>query len=151
YPTDLLYGVLSVVNQFGSVLRERGQEYRNSQVGKVLSTQIDAVYRGINERERTILNVVLNSLEELASTLRDLDENLTDANGAGAKPNGHDTKAAKANGHGASGHGANGQSTNGQSANGQSANGQSANETAAKKNGAKRPRRPASAVPDGKQ
>ena len=126
YPSDLIYGVLSVVNQFGSVLRERGQEYRNSQVGKLLGTQIDAMYRGINERERVILNVVLNSLKELANTLRDLDENLTGTNGAApkgndAKPNGHDTKAEDANGH------------------------------STKKNGAKRSRRPAKSSAEGKQ
>jgi hypothetical protein len=106
YPTDLLFGVLSLVNQFGSVLRERGQEYRNSQVGKLLNDQIGNMYRGINERERTILNVVLSSLDELASTIRNLDEDLQapgEANGAGVngsgnKPNGHGAKAA-ADGH----------------------------------------------------
>lgn len=106
YPTDLLFGVLSVVNQFGSVLRERGQEYRNSQVGKLLNSQIGNMYRGINERERTILNVVLSSLDELASTIRNLDQELqapdaangASANGSGKKPNGHDVKAA-ADGH----------------------------------------------------
>jgi hypothetical protein len=117
--SDLFYGVLSVVNQFGSVLRERGQEYRSSPVGQVLGAQIDAMYRGVNERERIILDVVLKSIEDLANTLRDLDENITGmnggaANGNGAKPNGH---AAKANGS-VNGHGA-------------------------KKNGARRPRRAA--------
>jgi hypothetical protein len=81
HQTDLLYGVLSVVNQFGSVLRERGQEYRNSNVGKVLSAQIESMYSGINERERNILDVVLTSLDQLATTIRKLDENLNNANG----------------------------------------------------------------------
>jgi hypothetical protein len=107
YPTDLLFGVLSVVNQFGSVLRERGQEYRNSQVGKLLNSQIGNMYRGINERERAILNVVLSSLDELANTIRNLDEDLqapdaaggASANGSGNKPDGHGVKAAAADGH----------------------------------------------------
>jgi len=107
YPTDLLFGVLSLVNQFGSVLRERGQEYRNSQVGKLLNNQIGNMYRGINERERTILNVVLSSLDELAGTIRNLDEDLqtpneangASANGSGNKPNGDAGRAAAANGH----------------------------------------------------
>jgi hypothetical protein len=107
YPTDLLFGVLSVVNQFGSVLRERGQEYRNSQVGKLLNNQIGNMYRGINERERTILNVVLSSLDELANTIRNLDEDLhapneangASVNGSGTKPNGHGVKATAGNGH----------------------------------------------------
>jgi hypothetical protein len=100
YPTDLLYGVLSVVNQFGGVLRERGQEYRTSRVGKLLREQIENMYRGINERERNILDVVLTSLDELASTIRNLDADLhgpngSSANGNGAKPpgaNGPDVK-----------------------------------------------------------
>jgi hypothetical protein len=87
YPTDLLYGLLSVVNQFGGVLRERGQEYRKSAVGKVLSSQIENMYRGINDRERNILEIVLTSLDQIATTIRKLDENLN--NGAA---NGHDMK-----------------------------------------------------------
>jgi hypothetical protein len=97
YPTDLLYGVLAVVTQFGGVLRERGQEYRNSQVGKLLSAQIESMYRGINERERNILDVVLTSLDELVSTIRSLDEDLNGPNGNGAKGNG--AKPPGANGH----------------------------------------------------
>jgi hypothetical protein len=100
YPTDLLYGVLSVVNQFGGVLRERGQEYRTSRVGKLLGEQIENMYRGINERERNILDVVLTSLDALASTIRNLDADLhgpngSSTNGNGAKPpgaNGHDVE-----------------------------------------------------------
>lgn len=93
YPTDLLYGLLSVVNQFGGVLRERGQEYRTSRVGKLLGERIETMYRGINERERNILDVVLTSLDELASTIRNLDADLhgpngSSANGNGAKPPG---------------------------------------------------------------
>ena len=99
-PTDLLYGVLSVVNQFGGVLRERGQEYRTSRVGKLLGEQIENMYRGINQRERNILDVVLTSLDALASTLRNLDADLhgpngSSTNGNGAKPpgaNGHDVE-----------------------------------------------------------
>jgi hypothetical protein len=34
------------------------------------------MYRGISERERTILDVVLASLDQMAKTIRDLDENL---------------------------------------------------------------------------
>jgi hypothetical protein len=97
YPTDLLYGVLSVLNQFGGVLRERGQEYRSSPVGKVLGEQIGAMYRGVNERERNVLDIILTSIDGLASTLRTLDADLNAANGAGAPKNG--AGAASANGH----------------------------------------------------
>jgi hypothetical protein len=97
YPTDLLYGVLSVVNQFGGVLRERGQEYRTSRVGKLLGEQIENMYSGINKRERNILDVVLTSLDELASTIRNLDADLHGPNGSSA--NGNGASAPGANGH----------------------------------------------------
>ena len=97
YPTDLLYGFLSVLDQFGGVLRERGQEYRNSPVGKVLGEQIGAMYRGINEREKNVLDVILTSIDGLASTLRTLDAGLNATNGAGPSKNG--TAANGANGH----------------------------------------------------
>lgn len=99
YPTDLLYGVLSVVSQFGGVLRERGQEYRKSSVGQILGERIGDMYRGINERERNILDVVLASLDEIAGTLRGLDADLNGA--AAAKANGNGPAAA--NGHAAKG------------------------------------------------
>ena len=97
YPTDLLYGVLSVLNQFGGVLRERGQEYRNSPVGKILGEQIGAMYRGVNEREKNVLNVILTSIDGLASTLRNLDTDLNATNGAGTPE--HRASANGANGH----------------------------------------------------
>ena len=84
----MLYGLLSVVNQFGGVLRERGQEYRKSGVGKLLNAQIENIYRAVNERERTVLNVVLTSLDELASTIRNLDADLNGPDGGVAKKNG---------------------------------------------------------------
>jgi hypothetical protein len=80
-PTDLLYGVLSIVGQFGGVLRERGQEYRNSRVGKQLGAQIESMYRGINEREKNILDVVLTSLDELANSIHELHAGLNGTNG----------------------------------------------------------------------
>jgi hypothetical protein len=80
-PTDLLYGVLAIVDQFGGVLRERGQEYRNSRVGKQLGAHIENMYRGINEREKNILDVVLTSLDELATTIHELHADLNGANG----------------------------------------------------------------------
>lgn len=97
YPTDLLYGLLSVVNQFGGVLRERGQEYRKSGVGKLLGAQIENIYRAVNERERNVLDVVLTSLDELASTIRNLDADLNGPDGGVAKKNG--AKMPGGNGH----------------------------------------------------
>ncbi len=95
FPMDMLYGLLAVISQFGGVLRERGQEYRNSQPGQVLGQQIDKMYRGVNDREKAVLDVLLTSLDGLARTIHDLDESLNEMSGG-------------ANGHGTNGHGPNG-------------------------------------------
>jgi len=75
-PTDYVYGVLSVLEQFGSVIKERGREFRNSEDGRRLKAGLDSVYRGLEERERTTLQVVLTSLDGLLSTIADLDKSL---------------------------------------------------------------------------
>jgi hypothetical protein len=101
FPTDLLYGLLSIVNQFGGVLRERGQEYRKSRAGQMLGAQIEHIYRNVNEREKSILDVMLASIDELANTILELHADLDgtnggDTNGAGMEPpraNGHSQKA----------------------------------------------------------
>jgi hypothetical protein len=91
FPLDMLYGMFSLVSQFGGVLRERGQEYRNSSAGKVLGTQIEKIYRGVDEREKGILDVIMTSLDGLARAMRDLDESVNKANGHDA-PNRNDTR-----------------------------------------------------------
>lgn len=75
-PIDLLYGVLSVISQFGGVLRERGQEYRNSRAGTLLGVQIEKIYSGVNEREKNILDVLASSLGNLAVAIHKLDDGL---------------------------------------------------------------------------
>ncbi len=61
----------------------------------MLGRQIDKMYRGVNDREKAVLNVLLTSLDGLARTIHDLDESLNEMNGG-------------ANDHGANGHGPNG-------------------------------------------
>ena len=75
-PLDLLYGVLSVIGQFGGVLRERGQEYRNSRAGTMLGAQIEKMYSTVSEREKNILDVMASSLNTLAVAIRELDDGL---------------------------------------------------------------------------
>ena len=57
HAVDMLYGVLSIVSQFGSVLRERGQEYRKSGAGAALGGRIEKIYAEVNESERSVLDV----------------------------------------------------------------------------------------------
>ena len=75
-PSDNLFGVLSVIDQFGSVIRERGREFRESEEGRKLKASIDGAYSGLEERERATLQVVLSSLDGLLQTIQDLDASL---------------------------------------------------------------------------
>ena len=74
--TDYVFGFLSVLDQFGSVIRERGREFRDSEEGRNLKAGLDDFYRGLEERERTTLQVVLSSLDSLLTTITELDHNL---------------------------------------------------------------------------
>ena len=86
---DYVYGFLSVLDQFGSVIRERGREFRESEEGRQLKAGLDGFYRTLEDRERTTLQVVLTSLDGLLSTIADIDKSLDGAprsngnNGAG--------------------------------------------------------------------
>ena len=44
-----------MIDQFGSVIRERGREFRESEEGRKLKTSIDGAYNGLEERERATL------------------------------------------------------------------------------------------------
>ena len=89
--TDYVYGLLSVLDQFGGVIRERGREFRESQEGQALTAGLDGVYRNMEERERATLQVVLSSLDGLLTTLADLNRSLdTDpAQNGNGTANGH--------------------------------------------------------------
>jgi hypothetical protein len=74
--TDYVFGVLSVLDQFGSVIRERGREFRDSEEGRQLRAGLEGLYRNLEERERATLQVVLSSLDGLLATIADIDESL---------------------------------------------------------------------------
>jgi hypothetical protein len=73
---DYIYGLLSVLDQFGSLIRERGREYRESEEGQQLRAGLDDVYRRLEDQERATLQVVLNSLDGLLATLTDIHKSL---------------------------------------------------------------------------
>jgi len=73
HTVDLLYGFLSVVSQFGGVLRERGQEYRRSRAGAALGARLEKIYAEVNGGERRVLDVLTSSLDTLAVALREIE------------------------------------------------------------------------------
>ena len=82
FASDLLFGLLSVIDQFSGVLRERGLEYRNSSDGQRLAGQLEGFYRDLGEREKKMVQAALVSIDGLAKTIRDLDASINTANGA---------------------------------------------------------------------
>ena len=87
HAVDVLYGVLSIVSQFGSVLRERGQEYRKSGAGAALGGRIEKIYAEVSESERSVLDVLTTSLGTLAAALREIEGGLNgeQTRGAGSR------------------------------------------------------------------
>jgi hypothetical protein len=93
---EVLYGIMSILGQFGTLLRERGKEFRNSEEGKQLAQRVETLYTSLDEQQKRTLEVVLLSLDQLIEVVRECDKRLQ----AASHVNGHGT-------------GANGSGTNG--------------------------------------
>lgn len=89
---DMLFGLISLIDQFGSVLRERGQEYRKSEDGRALSDRFEGIFARLDQREQDFLSTLLNSMDGLIRTVRDIDNRLSNSNGED-KAHGHDKEA----------------------------------------------------------
>lgn len=85
YASDLFFGFLSILDQFGGVLRERGREYRKSREGRRLGADLEGIYAGLGAREKEMLGALLSSLDGLTRTIRELDEGLNGHNGVNGR------------------------------------------------------------------
>jgi hypothetical protein len=97
--------VLSIVNQFSGVLRERGREFRKGGDGGRVKTELEGLYAKLGKREKNLVLMTLLSLDEMTRKIRDLDQGLNET----ARPNGR-----HANGHDAGGHRAEGSAPDGE-------------------------------------
>jgi len=70
---DVLFGLVSLVDQFGSVLKERGKDFRQTPEGRRLDTQLTEVYQGLGAREKEVLDVVLATVNDILARLRSID------------------------------------------------------------------------------
>ena len=86
--SDIVYGFISVMDQFGSVLLERGKEYRRSERGQKVTKSIDALFKELDHKQREVLNIVLSSMDGVLKTMQELNANLeqTGNNENGAPP-----------------------------------------------------------------
>lgn len=91
--TDMLFGLVSLIDQFGSVLRERGREYRQSEDGRQLGDRVDGLFQRLDRREQDFLSSLLTSMDGLVKAVRDIDDRLNED-----RPNGHDQEDDQAHG-----------------------------------------------------
>lgn len=90
--SDLIYGVLSLVDQFGSVLKERGKEYRGSPRGRQVSKDMGRLISALSEAERESVGLAVTSIENLLKTIAQVNRSLeqqargVNGNGAGKRP-----------------------------------------------------------------
>lgn len=89
-PLDLLYGLISIVDQFGSVLKERGKEYRASAKGQKLAGNLNGVLSALDQTQRDALRTALDSLDGLVKVI--------DSAKQDTAPNGKPPSAAPRNG-----------------------------------------------------
>lgn len=85
--SDILFGFLSILDQFGSVLHERGKEYRNSERGRSLEKTMSGVLTGLDQTQRDTLDLMLKSLDRLVQVIEEIntgfEENNNGHNGRG--------------------------------------------------------------------
>jgi len=66
---DVLYGLISIVDQFGSVLKERGKEYRASAKGQKLAEDLSGMLSALDQTQQDALRVTLDSLDGLVKVI----------------------------------------------------------------------------------
>lgn len=92
--TDMMYGFLSILDQFGSVLVERGKEYRNSEHGKEVAKTVEGILSGLDNAQKEAISSTIASLDGLLRAIQSYNAGFTSSNGNGGNGNG----AVKGNG-----------------------------------------------------
>ncbi len=99
---DILFGVISILDQFGSVLRERGKEYRISRDGQELERKLEDLYQNLDRQQKDTIEVMLHSMDQIVKFLREADRNLSQVHNrtvnGHVQTNGHGMAKKKANG-----------------------------------------------------
>jgi hypothetical protein len=104
--SDLLYGLLSILDQFGGVLRERGREFRRSRSGEQVRSGVEGLYKSLGSGERDVLNVIATALDGLGTMVTDLQRSLDAPNGSNGTARRTEERHERAHAHRTNGHGA---------------------------------------------
>ncbi|HSF08479.1 MAG TPA: hypothetical protein VLA60_03635, partial [Nitrospirales bacterium] len=96
---------ISILDQFGTVLRERGKEYRTSSDGQELERKLEDLYQNLDRQQKDTIEVMLHSMDQMVKFLREADRNLSQVHdkpmNGHVQTNGHGMAKKKANGTGA--------------------------------------------------
>ena len=81
YAMDLVYGMLSIIDQFGGVLRERGRQYRRTQGERRPGNVASRARRNGNARKDEAMQTAVRMLDGLLKAVRNMDRSLHEENG----------------------------------------------------------------------
>lgn len=76
--SEVLYGLASIVDQFGGVLLERGREFQRTREGRQLRSALENLYENLGSREKDLLAFIASALDDMVNTIRDLNRDLND-------------------------------------------------------------------------
>lgn len=68
--SDIVFGLISILDQFGSVLSERGKEYRDSDRGQQISKHLGDLMTELDKRQQEALAMTLASLDTLLGVMQ---------------------------------------------------------------------------------
>lgn len=80
--SDMVLGLLSLVDQFGSALRERGSEYRKTEKGRGLIGALDELTGGFTKKQQALFENAVTGLDRLLTTMQKLNESLESSRNA---------------------------------------------------------------------
>jgi hypothetical protein len=81
YAMDLLYGMLSVLDQFGGVLRERGRQYRRVQGHPKPRRESNGANGNGKAHEEQVLQNAVVLLDRMLRAVKSADQTLNQSNG----------------------------------------------------------------------
>lgn len=82
--SDLLYGLFSIIDQFGHVLSEKGREYRKTDKGRQMETLFNDVFDELGIQQKKSFDFLFSSFDDLIGLLR----SYNNGNGSNGKTNG---------------------------------------------------------------
>ncbi len=85
---DIIFGFISLIDQFSSVLIERGREFRNSRQGRKIEGEMENLISELDKKQKDAVNVLISSLDGVIKAINTYNDQL------GAGSNGHNGNGA---------------------------------------------------------